>query len=92
MWGGGLPQDLGRRIRRTTPPVLRVEAFGNRVAEVVRPFLRDLGEVPHTLAVALGAAMARLVRSSQIVREGHPHVEPIVEGQRPWQHRLLEAW
>ena len=84
MGGGRLPWDVGRRDRRTRPPVLDVEAFADRVAEVLGPFLRDLGEVPTTLAVALGPAMAHLVRACQAVRGGSPHIEPIVEVVKPW--------
>ena len=51
--GGRLPRDVRRRVRCARPPVLGVEAFVDRVAEVLRPCLRDLAEVPHALAVAV---------------------------------------
>ena len=43
----GLPRDVGRRVRLARLPVLGVEAFAVRMAEVYHLFLRDLGEVPH---------------------------------------------
>ena len=68
MGGGGLPQDIGRWVRRARTAVLGVEAFADCVVEVLHPFLRDLGEILHALAVALGSAMAQLVRARQVVR------------------------
>ena len=70
--GRGLPRDVGYRVRRPRSPVLGVEPLADRVAEVLRPLLRDLREVPHTLAVALGSAVAQLVRARQPVWGGHP--------------------
>ena len=75
--GGGLPRDVGRRVRRARLPVHGLQAFADRVAEVLCPFLRDLREVPHAPAVALGPAMAQLVRASQAARGGYPHIEPV---------------
>ena len=83
MGGRGLPRDVGRKVRRPRSPVLGVEPLADRVAEVLRPLLRDLGEVPHTLAVALGTAVAQLVRARLSVRRGHPYVEPVVEALEP---------
>ena len=87
--GRGLLRDVGLRVRRTGPPVFGVRAFADRVAEVLRPFLPDLGEVPHALAIALGPAMAQLVGARQAVRGGDPHVQPIVEVVKPRRQRLL---
>ena len=54
-WGAaGLPRDVGRQVRHPGSPVLGVEPLADRVAEVLHPLVRDLGEVPHALAVALG--------------------------------------
>ena len=89
--GGWLPRDVGRRVRRARLPVHGLQAFADRVAEVLCPFLRDLGEVPHALAVALGPAMAQLVRARQAARGGYPHVEPIAEVPKPGRQRLLKG-
>ena len=56
--GSGLPRDVGRRVWCGRTPVLGVEAFADGVVEVLFPFLRHLGEIPHAVAVALGPAMA----------------------------------
>ena len=89
--GRGLPRDVGRRVRRPGSPVLGLEPLADRVAEVLRPLLRDLGEVPHTLAVALGSAVAQLVRARQPVWGGHPYVEPVVEALKPERQRFLRG-
>ena len=39
-------------------PVVTEEPFADRKAEVLGPLLRDLGEIPHNLDVALGTAVA----------------------------------
>ena len=76
VWGGGLPWDVGLRVRCASSLVFGVEALADCLVEVLRPFLRDLREVPHALAVALGPAMAYLVRARQAVRGGYPYVDP----------------
>ena len=54
---GGLRRNVGRWVRRARAPVLRVEAFTDRVADVLCLLIRELGEKPHALAVALGPAL-----------------------------------
>ena len=75
--GRGLPWDVGRRDRCARWPVFGVKALADCVVEVLRPFLRDVTEVPHALAVALGPTMLQLVRAHHSVRGGDPHVEPL---------------
>ena len=87
--GSRLPREVGRRVWHARSPVLGVQALADSMAEVLRPLLRDLGQVPHALAAALGSTMAQVVRARQAVRAGYPHVEPIVEVVKPGQQRLL---
>ena len=87
--GGGLPWEVGLRVRCARSPVFGVQAPADCVAEVLRPFLRDLGQVPHALAVTVSPAMAQLVRARQAIRGGDPHAEPMVEVLKPRRQRLL---
>ena len=49
-------------------PVLRVEPFADRVAEVLRPPFRDLGEVPHGKLAKKKAKLAGVALKSQTGR------------------------
>ena len=90
--GGGRPA-AGRRTLgpRSRAPVLGVEPFADRMAEVLRPLLRDLGEILHALAAALGTAVAQLVRARKAAWRGHPHLKAIVEALQPRRQRLLRG-
>ena len=76
--GGRLPRNVGCRGRHARLPVLGVHTVADNVAEVPRPFVRDLGDVPHAVAVALGPTVVHVVQARQAIPGGYPHVEPIV--------------
>ena len=89
--GRGLPRDVGRWVRVAGPLVLGVSTRADCVEEVFSALLRDLGEVPLALGVALGRAVAQLVRAHQAVRGGDPHFEPIVEVLKPGRQQVLRG-